>query len=171
MRDRLIVILITVLGLIACLGACSSSAKKGSGTPKTATPNATIDMAKATGVGCKPPIAPGKGHPQVVVARVFNAQDSKSVAYMVGWQVVPYDGPNRTYKLDPTDNLLALQPATGGAPLGYGAGTVTFANSADSGTIDATVALKMGGTVAVTGAWHCVPTGAANTATTKPATS
>jgi hypothetical protein len=163
------------LVLAVLLGACSSSAKSAgartSTTPPTSglqTPVAApaIEMSRATSAGCNPPSSPGSGHPDPLVARVFNVTDSTGAPYLLGWQIVPYRGPSRSYTFGTGGNLLALQPATGGRPLGYGTGTVTFTESADAGTIKATITLKGNHTVSVSGSWHCVSSG--GTSTTKP---
>ena len=115
---------------------------------------AAIDMSQATGVECRPPVAPGPAHPDRVLAQLFNVRDGRHSAYLLGWQIVPYRGPG-TYKFATAGNLLALQPPAGGRPLGFGKGTVTFFGGSESGTVDAAVALKSGATLKVDGTWIC----------------
>jgi hypothetical protein len=66
---------------------------------------------------------------------------------------------NRTYVFGTGGDLIALQPATGGRPLGYGTGTVTFAAGADRGTISAVIKLQGARTVSIAGSWHCASSG------------
>jgi hypothetical protein len=113
-----------------------------------------IDMTKATGSSCRPPVHPGRGHPDTLVSQIFNVRDNQRIAYLLGWQIVPYQGA-RTYSFGTGGNLLALEPATGGRPLGFGIGTVTFSGNGDAGTVHALVKLRAGGTLSVTGNWVC----------------
>jgi hypothetical protein len=130
-------------------------------TPKptpTVGSSSDIAMADATGASCRPPVAPGPGHPSTLLSELFNVH-AGSTAYLLGWQVLPFSGDGRTYRFGSAGNLLALEPPTGGTPVGYGKGTVTVGSSPEVGTIDATVTLKSGKTLAVQGAWSCtVPT-------------
>jgi hypothetical protein len=154
------------MALVMAAG-CSSSAKGTAGESTTAASASTttapsaarsapaIDMATATSSGCRPATGPGAGHPDPLVARVFNVTDAAATAYLVGWQIVPYRGPKRSYTFGTGGNVIALQPATGGKPLGYGTGTVTFAANADAGTLDVAIKLKDRQTVKISGAWHC----------------
>lgn len=112
-----------------------------------------IEMAKATGVVCRGPVTPGPGHPDRLLSQLFNVSDG-SHAYLLGWQIVPYRGIG-TYRLATAGNLLALEPATGGSPLGFGKGTVTFFAGARSGSVDAVVTMKSGPPVKVRGPWQC----------------
>jgi hypothetical protein len=127
----------------------------GSAQPtSSAVPAATyaINMTEATGVTCGPPVAPGPAHPDRVLAQVFNVEDNDHTAYLLGWQIVPYHGTG-TYTFHSSGNLLALEPPTGGRPLGFGAGTVTFADDGASGTVQALVTLNAGGTLSIKGRW------------------
>ena len=119
-----------------------------------AAPGLSIDMSQATGETCKPPAAPGPGHPDVVLAQVFRARAATGTSYLLGWQIVPYRGLG-TYTLGKAGNLMALEPPAGGRPLGFGKGTVTFIGSYDAGTVDARVALSGGRTLRVGGTWAC----------------
>jgi len=151
----------------AAAGAPSASATpSAAGAPSAAGPaNANgaaalsgprvIDMTKATGTSCRPPVSPGKGHPDTLLSQVFNVSDSRRTTYLLGWQIVPYQGA-RTYSFGAAGNLLALEPPTGGRPLGFGTGTVTFSGKAGAGTVHATVRLRAGGTVTVKGNWACL---------------
>jgi len=128
----------------------------GSAQP-TALPAATyaINMTEATGVTCGPPVAPGPAHPDRVLAQVFNVEDNKHTAYLLGWQIVPYKGTG-TYTFHSSGNLLALEPPTGGRPLGFGSGTVTVADDdGASGSVQALVTLNAGGTLSIEGRWVC----------------
>jgi hypothetical protein len=114
-----------------------------------------IEMNQATAVACRPPVAPGPGHPDPLLSQEFNVADDSHSAYLLGWQILPYRGAG-TYKLATAGNLLALEPATGGRPLGYGNGTVTISGNPASGSVHASVALKSGRTLGVEGSWTCV---------------
>jgi hypothetical protein len=116
---------------------------------------AAINMDRGTGVSCSPPVPPGPGHPARLLSQVFSVVSSQGIHYTLGWQLVPFLGPRRGYRLGRSGNLLALEPATGGLPLGYGMGTITLGTTFDQGTIDATVELKHGGAIPVSGTWHC----------------
>jgi hypothetical protein len=116
-----------------------------------------IDMTKATGESCRGPVSPGRGHPDRLLSQVFSVRDGRQNAYLLGWQIVPYRGA-RTYSLGTAGNLLALEPPTGGAPLGFGSGTVTISGKTDTGTVHARVRLTAGGTLSVTGSWVCSTT-------------
>jgi hypothetical protein len=152
-------------GPAAAPGVPSSAATpSAAGTPNAAGPvypvgavasgPRVIDMAKATGTSCRPPVSPGKGHPDTLLSQVFSVSDSHRTTYLLGWQIVPYKGA-RTYAFGAAGNLLALEPPTGGRPLGFGSGTVTFTGKAVAGTVHATVRLTAGGSVTVTGKWAC----------------
>lgn len=113
-----------------------------------------IDMTKATGASCRSPVPPGPGHRDTLLSQIFNVRDGQRTAYLLGWQIVPYRGA-RTYIFGTAGNLLALEPPTGGRPLGFGSGTVTFSGNADAGTVHALVRLSAGGTLSVAGNWVC----------------
>jgi hypothetical protein len=113
-----------------------------------------IDTSKATGSSCRPPVHPGRGHPDTLVSQIFNVRDNQRNPYLLGWQILPYQGA-RTYSFGTGGNLLALEPPTGGRPLGFGIGTVTFSGNGDAGTVHALVKLRAGGTLNVTGNWVC----------------
>jgi hypothetical protein len=113
-----------------------------------------IDMSKATGSSCRSPVHPGRGHPDTLVSQIFNVSDNQRTTYLLGWQIVPYQGA-RTYSFGTGGNLLALEPPTGGRPLGFGIGTVTFSGNGDAGTVHALVKLRGGGTLNVAGNWVC----------------
>ncbi|HVC70016.1 MAG TPA: hypothetical protein VNC61_07090 [Acidimicrobiales bacterium] len=144
----------------------------GHSTPTTTAPARApgIDMSRATGFACGAPVPPGPGHPQTLLSQVFNASGAGGTAYIVGWQIVPFRGTRRSYQFGVPGNLLALQPATGGPPLGYGKGTVTYGPSTDAGTINAVVTLKTGKAVTLQGLWHCVATPGTTTTLTTPTT-
>jgi hypothetical protein len=93
-----------------------------------------------------------------VLAQLFNVRDNKNAAYLLGWQVVPYRGAG-TYVFGTAGNILAVEPPTGGRPLGFGKGTVTFKAGSGSGTVRATITLTAGGAVEVKGAWACKTAG------------
>lgn len=113
-----------------------------------------IDMTKATGVACGPPLKPGKAHPDWVLSQIFTVHDGGGNAYLLGWQILPYQGA-RTYSFGAAGNVLALQPPGGGRPLGIGTGSVTFGGTGESGTVRAVVRLTAGGSISVTGSWAC----------------
>ena len=115
-----------------------------------------IDMSRASGVACGTPVAPGAGHPNTLLSEVFNVHDATGTAYVVGWQIDPFRGTRRTYRFGIPGDILALEPATGGPPLGFGTGTVTFRASSEAGTVDAVIKLKTGRSLTVWGSWHCV---------------
>jgi hypothetical protein len=134
--------------------------KTGRASPDRATRPGTgnvpvIEMNQATAVACRPPVAPGPGHPDPLLSQEFNVADPSHSAYLLGWQILPYHGAG-TYKLATAGNLLALEPLTGGRPLGYGSGTVTISGNPASGSVHASVALKSGKTLGVEGFWTCV---------------
>ena len=114
-----------------------------------------IEMNQATAVACQPPVAPGPGHPDPLLSQEFHVADPSHSTYLLGWQILPYRGAG-TYKLATSGNLLALEPATGGSPLGYGSGTVTISGNPASGSVHASVALKSGKSLGVEGSWTCV---------------
>jgi hypothetical protein len=133
--------------------------KAGRASPARATrPGAgnvpVIEMNQATAVACRPPVAPGPGHPDPLLSQEFNVADDAHSPYLLGWQILPYRGAG-TYKLATAGNLLALEPATGGRPVGYGSGTVTISQNPASGSVHALVALKSGGKLGVEGFWTC----------------
>ena len=128
-------------------------------------------MTVAKSEGCRPATGPGPGHPDPLVARVFNVSDAATTAYLLGWQIVPYRGPKRSYTFGTGGNVIALQPATGGKPLGYGTGTVTFSADADRGSLNAVITLKDKRTVTVTGPWHCAATSGPSTTIPAPSNS
>jgi hypothetical protein len=113
-----------------------------------------IDMSKATGSSCRAPVHPGRGHPDTLVSQLFNVRDNQRTAYLLGWQIVPYQGAH-TYDFGTAGNLLALEPPTGGRPLGFGSGTVTFSGNGDAGTVHALVRLRAGGSLSIKGNWVC----------------
>lgn len=126
------------------------------GTTKTP-PGTTraIDMTAATGVSCGAPVAPGPAHPDTLLSQIFNVSAARAT-YTLGWQIVPFRGADRSYRFATGGNILALEPAIGGRPVGFGTGTVTFGTNPDAGTIDAVITLKSGGSLTVTGRWRCL---------------
>ncbi len=147
------------------------SSKKSTPPAHPASRAAGIDMSQATGFACGAPVAPGPGHPDTLLSQVFHAHNASGTAYVVGWQIVPFRGTGRSYRFGAPGNLLALQPSTGGPPLGYGTGTVTFGSSSFAGTVDAVVKLKTGTSLTLHGSWRCVvgPTTSTPGASTTPA--
>jgi hypothetical protein len=124
-------------------------------------------MSQATGVVCGPPAAPGPGHPDPLLSQLFNVRDgARSSSYLLGWQIVPFHGAGRSYRLGAGGNLLALEPPTGGRPVGFGKGTVTFGRNSEAGAVNAVVTLTAGGTISIGGSWTCVV--ASSTTTTVP---
>jgi hypothetical protein len=124
-----------------------------SGAPTAPVP--VIDMHNASPEACGGPVAPGTGHPDTTLSQIFHVTDSTNVRYLLGWQVAPYNGA-RSYALNDRGAFLALEPPTSGTPLGFGKGTLTIAGNGTSGSVDALVKLKNGGTmVHVTGSWSC----------------
>ena len=117
-------------------------------------PAPAIDMTNAVGVDCGPPVAPGLGHPDPLLAQDFTVAAAHG-SYTLGWEIVPYRGAKRSYSLGTSGNLLALEPATGGRPVGYGKGIVTFGATSASGTVTAVVTLNAGGSLTVGGSWSC----------------
>jgi hypothetical protein len=140
---------LVMIVLIAALAACSKGGKGASAH------SPSIDLSTAKSLDCKDPSPAGAQHPDAVLARLFTVTDQTHTAYTLGWQIVPYGGPARTYQFGKAGNLLALEPAAGGRPLGYGSGTVTIAATPDTGSINASIALKAGGSLAVRGTWRC----------------
>lgn len=130
-----------------------------------------IDMSGAVGVDCGPPAAPGLGHPDPLLAQDFTVHDSAGHAYTLGWEIVPYRGTARSYRFGASGNLLALEPVTGGRPVGYGSGTVTFGATSTVGKIKAVITLNAGGSLTVGGSWTCTTGASAGTQvpTTLPA--
>jgi hypothetical protein len=138
--------------------------------PKTG-PRPDIEMATATGLACGSPVAPGNGHPDPLLSQLFDVH-ALGGSYTLGWQIIPYAGSGRSYTFGKKGNLLALEPATGGLPVGFGQGTVTFRANPDDGTINAVITLKAGGSLTVGGPWTCVvasPTTVPTTTVPKPA--
>jgi hypothetical protein len=125
-----------------------------------------IDMSAAIGLSCAAPVTPGVAHPDTLLSQLFTVHANRT-AYTLGWTIVPFRGAGRSYKFGSGGNLLALEPSTGGRPVGYGSGTVTFRRNPDSGTIDATIALKDGQSLSVGGSWTCL---SASGSTTVPGT-
>jgi hypothetical protein len=113
----------------------------------------TIDMTGSTALSCLPPSSGLTGHQ--VRSQLFQVQDNVGDGYILGWTLSPYRPHQRTYHFTGSGSLLALEPVTGGKPLGYGTGKLTVHGSGDAGSINATVALKRGGTIPVTGDWTC----------------
>jgi hypothetical protein len=152
-------VVVIVVGVVA--GNALRGTQTGGSTPggSSPTPAVTyaINMSTATGVTCGPPVAPGPAHPDTTLAQLFNVQDNRHTGYLLGWQIVPYNGIG-TYAFKSGD-ILALEPPTGGRPLGFGSGTVTFDAGAVSGSVQAVVKLTAGGTVSVGGHWNCVVAG------------
>jgi hypothetical protein len=148
-------VVVVVVGVVA--GNALRGKQTGGSAPPGAsgTPAATyaINMTKATGVTCGPPVGPGPAHPDTVLAQLFNVQDNRHTAYLLGWQIVPYNGIG-TYAFT-SGNILALEPPTGGRPVGFGTGSVTFDGDATTGTVQALVKLTAGGTLSVDGHWTC----------------
>lgn len=153
--------------LLVGIGVFVGVVVAGNGAPGTvnvlAPPNANgsvpagarlIDMSKAIGSSCRAPVHPGRGHPDTLVSQLFNVRDNRRTAYLLGWQIVPYQGAH-TYDFGTGGNLLALEPPTGGKPLGFGSGTVTFSGSGDAGTVHALVKLRAGGSLSIKGSWVC----------------
>jgi hypothetical protein len=114
-----------------------------------------LDLGSARTLSCPAAIPAAKRHPEAVLTRVFAVTGPKQASYTLGWQLVPFRGPDRTYQLGKDGNLLALQPVGGGKPLGYGTGAVTVSGNPNAGTIDAVVRLTTGRKIAVHGAWRC----------------
>jgi hypothetical protein len=140
----------------------------GSG-PTTTSPAAgpDINMRAATGLSCTAPVAPGPAHPDVVLSQLFTVHAGK-VPYTLGWTIVPFKTTVRTYRFGAVGAILALEPATGGRPVGYGKGTVTFDRQPDAGTVNAVITLKAGASLSVRGSWTCAL--GASTGTTSPPT-
>jgi hypothetical protein len=128
------------LGLTAC---------SGHSTP------GNLDLSSARTLSCPTAIPAAKRHPQPVLTRVFAVHGPERANYTLGWQLVPFRGPGRTYQLGQDGNLLALQPAGGGKPLGYGTGDVAVSGDPQTGTIDAVVHLASGRRITVHGTWRC----------------
>jgi hypothetical protein len=141
-----------VAGIAVALILGSNNSTK----PPLAAPD--INMAAATGLVCSSPVPPGPAHPDVVLSQLFDVHAGK-VAYTLGWTIVPFRGADRTYRFGTPSALLALEPATGGRPVGYGKGTVTFRQKPDAGTINAVITLKAGAPLTVRGSWNCVVSG------------
>jgi len=134
------------VGVVALFGvgiAIGTNVSTGS-DPGASAP--AIHMAQATPESCRAP--------NPTAAQTFRVTDTANTQYLLRWQVSPYDGPH-SYELTPKDTFLALQPPAGGPPLGFGSGTLTFFYPGTLGSVDATVTLKAGGTVRVTGGWSC----------------
>lgn len=119
----------------------------------------SIDMARATVVNCPAPIAPGPGHPSVVLSHLFRVEDTSGTPYLLGWTIVPYRAERARYELGATGNVLALEPAAGGAPVGYGKGRLTFSSGTGAGSVDASITPRGGGAIRVRGDWRCAAAG------------
>jgi hypothetical protein len=150
-------VVVIVVGVVA--GNALRGSQTGASPGSSPTPAATyaINMSAATGVTCGPAVGPGPAHPDTVLAQLFNVQDNRHTAYLLGWQIVPYNGIG-TYSFK-SGNILALEPPTGGRPLGFGTGTVSFDGQAASGSVQALVTLTAGGTVSIDGHWNCTVAG------------
>jgi hypothetical protein len=150
--------------LVAGIAVAVLVGSHGSTTPRPKHIDASaIAMGDATGATCGPVAAPGVGHPDPLLSQLFNVHDGAGTAYLLGWQIVPFRGSGRTYRFGTGGNLLALEPPTGGRPVGFGQGTVTFTGSADAGTIDAVLKLTAGGSLTVGGSWTCATGTSAST--------
>jgi hypothetical protein len=136
----------------------------GSGKAPTASSEG-IDMRTAVSVDCGTPVAPGPEHPDALLAQIFNVHTTRG-AYTLGWQIIPFHGASRTYRFATAGNILALEPLTGGKPVGYGKGSITFGPTTESGTISAVITLKHAGTLDVGGPWRCSAPVASSTPTT-----
>jgi len=145
---------LALAGIVVGVVVLTSSSPKKPAPPPSPAPG--IDMSRATGLACGAPVAPGAGHPNPLLSQVFNVHDATGTAYVVGWQIDPFRGTRRSYRFGTPGNLLALEPATGGPPLGYGTGTVTFGASPEAGTVDAVITRKTGRSLTVRGSWRCV---------------
>jgi hypothetical protein len=132
-----------------------TSAPTSATVPSGITNDMAIDMSGATATACPAPVRPGAAHPQTVLSQVFTVHDEQHRAYTLGWEIIPYRGPNHTYRLGQAGNLLALESASGGSLLGYGSGMLTVGPAYDTGSVRATVTLADDTVVPVTGAWHC----------------
>jgi hypothetical protein len=157
---------VVLAGIGVGVGVAVSSSKSTTPPAHPVSHAPGIDMSQATGFACGAPVAPGAGHPESLLSQVFDAHDAGGTAYVVGWQIVPFRGVRRSYRFGSPGNLLALQPATGGTPLGYGTGTVTYGASTVAGTIDAVVKLKTGKSLTLRGSWRCVSSPTATTQAT-----
>lgn len=141
---------------VTTLLTTSSGAPRGA--PATAVADIiTIRMAHATSSSCGAAVPPGTGHPDPVLTREFLVSGAGHTRYILGWELVPFRGANRSYRLGQSGNLMALEPSNGGLPLGYGTGTVTVGSDAgaDAGSVDARIALRDHRTVVVSGNWTC----------------
>jgi hypothetical protein len=147
-------LLLVAIGVFAGVMVSGNAGPAGTVTASGPSGARLIDMSKATGSSCQPPVHPGRGHPDTLVSQIFNVRDNHRNPYLLGWQILPYQGA-RTYSLGTRGNLLALEPPTGGQPLGFGIGTVTFSGNGDAGAVHALVKLRTGGTLNVTGNWVC----------------
>ena len=152
--------------LVVLLAACGTAKKTGAGGGATTTTSGitapskssgsafAIDMTDSPTVACPPPSAVSVRTPKPVLAAVFTVHHG-ATSYVLGWQIVPYLGANRSYKLGvPGDLLVLAKPATN-SPLGFGSGTVTFASTPYSGTLNAVIKLTAGGSLTAGGAWRC----------------
>lgn len=128
----------------------SHALPKGAGAAKVH----VIDMHRAVPKLCRGPVAPGNGHPQVVLSQMFNVTDDVAAPYLLGWQLVPYHGAG-AYRLGTGGNLMALEPPSSGAPLGFATGTLIVGANGTSGVVDASVKLATGAVVRVSGPWSC----------------
>jgi hypothetical protein len=142
------VVFAALLGL--AVGLVVAGRRHGAAHPRSR----TIDMSRAVTVNCPAPIAPGPGHPGVVLSQLFRVADDHT-PYLLGWEIVPYRASQARYHLGAAGSVLALEPAAGGKPLGYGDGTLTFAGGVRSGTVDAVITLMGGGAIHVGGRWSC----------------
>jgi hypothetical protein len=155
-----------VVGAVVSGIAVALIVRPGSPTKVPSEPTRAIDMTTATGVSCGAPVAPGPAHPNTLLSQIFNVRSSRTT-YTLGWQIVPFQGADRSYRFATGGNLLALEPAIGGRPVGFGTGTVTFGANTGTGTIDAVITMRSGGSLTVSGRWRCQ----SESSTTTPAPS
>lgn len=146
----------------AAVGVALVATSGGSPASSGAAGGARIDVADATAVDCPKVAPPGAGHPSPVLSQLFSVKSTAGTGYLLGWEIVPYKSSTTTYRLGSPGAILALEPAAGGRPVGYGTGSLTFAGGTTAGSIDATITLKSGGSLAVSGQWTC-PAGSAST--------
>jgi hypothetical protein len=115
-----------------------------------------LNLQTGTTLSCPPPQPADEAHRDPLLQRLFTVQDTNNQTYTLGVLIDPFRGPNRSYRLGPpSGNTLAVEPATGGRPVGYGTGTLTVGDDPRSGSIDATINLKSGHAITVHGRWIC----------------
>ncbi len=142
------------VGAATTIGSTVPVTSPASTVPTTSSGSAfAIDMTKATQVACPPPAGVSTRNAKPVLAAVFDVHDG-GTPYVLGWQIIPYLGASRTYRLGVPGDLLVLA-GTNNSPLGFGTGTFTLGSTPYAGSLHAVIKLTAGGSLTIGGSWRC----------------